>query len=300
MSETTPEIAPQPFALAVQRGDVRRKREDREDPPILAGRTWRLLQDNALGARALLALPDKSIDHFICDPPYSEHTHSKQRSGSTLPDTRASKGTRGGQYTGSACISRARELGFEHLSAATRNGMARQMARLVRRWCAIFTDEESAHLWRESLERAGLEYIRTARWIKLGSTPQFTGDRPATGDEAIVLAHPPGMKRWNGGGRNAIYTVPIVLNRSGDEPRLHTAQKPLALMEAILRDFTDPGDLVCDPFAGSATTLVAAVRSGRRALGFERDKAIHAVALARMGVIREQLSLLGSLEGATL
>jgi site-specific DNA-methyltransferase (adenine-specific) len=53
-------------------------------------------------------------------------------------------------------------------------------------------------------------------------------------------------------------------------------------MEALIRDFTDPGDLVCDPFAGSGTTGVAAIRLGRRFIGWERHPKFHADATARL------------------
>ena len=51
----------------------------------------------------------------------------------------------------------------------------------------------------------------------------------------------------------------------------HPTQKPLDLCEYLIRLFTDPSDLVLDPTMGSGTTVVAAVRTGRRAIGVERD-----------------------------
>jgi site-specific DNA-methyltransferase (adenine-specific) len=72
---------------------------------------------------------------------------------------------------------------------------------------------------------------------------------------------------------------------------VHTTQKPEALMEALIRDFTDPGDLILDPFAGSGTTGVAAIRLGRRFIGWEKDPKYHAIALKRLTAAREQLEL---------
>jgi DNA modification methylase len=51
-------------------------------------------------------------------------------------------------------------------------------------------------------------------------------------------------------------------------------QKPLPLMEQLIADFTNEGDLVLDPFAGSGTTLLAAERLGRNSIGWEK-KAEH-------------------------
>ncbi len=73
--------------------------------------------------------------------------------------------------------------------------------------------------------------------------------------------------------------------------RKHREEKPLALMEALVRDFTDPGELIADPFAGSGTTLVAAKRLGRRAMGWEIDPGYHAIAVKRIAAAREQYQL---------
>ncbi|MCB9933110.1 MAG: site-specific DNA-methyltransferase [Planctomycetes bacterium] len=58
----------------------------------------------------------------------------------------------------------------------------------------------------------------------------------------------------------------------------YPTQKPLALLSRLIECFTNPGDLVVDPCCGSGTTLVAAVRLGRRGLGF--DSSAEAVELA--------------------
>lgn len=51
----------------------------------------------------------------------------------------------------------------------------------------------------------------------------------------------------------------------------HPTQKPLVLLERIILASTKLGDTVLDPFAGSSTTGVAAVRKGRRFIGIETD-----------------------------
>jgi len=49
-----------------------------------------------------------------------------------------------------------------------------------------------------------------------------------------------------------------------------------------LGDFSNPGDLVCDPFAGSGTTAVACKERGRRFIGWEISDVYHALACARV------------------
>lgn len=221
----------------------------------------------------LPSLEDDSVAHVITDPPYSEHVHSKSRRGQELPDA--------GEYR--ACIARARELGFDSMTPDLMAFTAQEVARLARRWSLVFSDVELAGDWRQALTETGLDYVRTGAWVKEGATPQFTGDRPASGFEAVTIAHRKGRKRWNGGGKHAVWAVPIVLNRGGNEPRLHTTQKPEGLMNLLVSQFTDAGETVLDPFMGSGTTLLAAKHYGRRAIGIERQERYCEVAVKRLG-----------------
>lgn len=54
--------------------------------------------------------------------------------------------------------------------------------------------------------------------------------------------------------------------------KLHDTQKPIPLLERLIEIFTDPGDVVIDPCAGSGSTLRAAANLGRKAYGFEVNK----------------------------
>ena len=62
-------------------------------------------------------------------------------------------------------------------------------------------------------------------------------------------------------------------------------------MEQLVRDFTDPDDLICDPFMGSGTTGVACIRLGRRFIGWEKDPDYFDIAVKRIRGTKEQLGL---------
>jgi len=183
-------------------------------------------------------------------------------------------------------------LSFAPISADVRTRVAVELARVVRRWVIVFCQAEAVAAWRDAFTDAGLKYKRACVWIKPDGMPQLTGDRPGMGYESIVCAHPPGRSSWNGGGKHGVYTCPKNAGM-GSDPHEHPTQKPVPLMERLVEDFTDRGELILDPFAGSGTTLVAARRHGRRVIGWERDPAFHAVAMRRAGETREQLDLLG-------
>lgn len=243
-------------------------------------------------ADVLPTFADGAFDHAIQDPPYSPHVHAKSRGGAERTAAKRH------------CI-REHEFGFEPLDHATRRAVSIHLSRLVRRWSLTFTDLESVHLWRRGLEAVGLEPVRVALWIKEACTPQFTGDRPAVAAEGIVIAHRPGRKRWSGGGKRGLYSHAIVgrgahnSGPDGKNERVHTAQKPIALMEELVRDFTDPGETVLDPFAGSGTTGVACLRLGRRFIGIEKDPKYFELACERLRAEEQGSTLSAARAGQT-
>lgn len=222
-------------------------------------------------------LPDKSCDVVITDPPYSEHVHAKSRPAATLTDR--------AKYPSD--LIRNRDFGFAHITEAEINAAAEQFARLTKRWVLVFCNVELAHVWRAALVKHGLEYVRTGIWVKIAGPPQFSGDRPAPGYESIVIAHPPGKKRWNGGGKSAVWQHRIVVD-STKTPRLHKAQKPRALMGDLVTLFSDPGEIILDAFAGSGSTGEAAVTNERRSIMCERDPEVFGVMWKRCEAVKAQ------------
>ena len=67
--------------------------------------------------------------------------------------------------------------------------------------------------------------------------------------------------------------------RDNETIKIHPTQKPVGLLERLINIFTDPGDVVIDPVAGSGSTLLAAMNTGRRAFGFEIKKDFHRASL---------------------
>lgn len=209
------------------------------------------------------------FDHVLTDPPY---------------DRRTQDNTRRGRKTDTS-ISDAMPLGFDPMNAERRARWARWIATACRGWALVFSDHESSMLWAADLERAGMMYVRSAIWVRtyddeLGperpthsGAPQFRGDRPAVGHEVIVCCHARNrgartpLMQWNGGGKAAVYTAPVVRGSA----RVHTTQKPLRLIRDLVADFFRPGQIIADPFAGSGTTMVAAKLAGIGCAGIELD-----------------------------
>jgi site-specific DNA-methyltransferase (adenine-specific) len=60
--------------------------------------------------------------------------------------------------------------------------------------------------------------------------------------------------------------------RDNESEKIHPTQKPVDLLKTLIEIFTDEGDIVIDPVAGSGSTLVAALKTGRKSFGFEIKK----------------------------
>ena len=73
-------------------------------------------------------------------------------------------------------------------------------------------------------------------------------------------------------------------------PKVHPTQKPIPLLETLIRIFTDENDVVIDPCAGSGTTLRAAANLMRKAYGFEIKKDFCKVAREKI-LSRTELNL---------
>lgn len=197
-----------------------------------------------------------AFDSILTDPPYgATETHKKHLSTMTLRD-----GKPAGQV-----------LGFDGISRAELVRLSVDWCDIARRWVIFTCEWKDAH----ALEEAGT-LIRLGIWRKPDGAPQFTGDRPGMGWEAIAICHRKGRKRWNGGGRHGFWTVP---KGRGDG---HPTQKPIRLYAELLSDFTDAGSAILDPFMGSGTTGVACVNLGRKFTGIELDPEYFDIACRRI------------------
>src|SRR5213076_3011105 len=91
-----------------------------------------------------------------------------------------------------------------------------------------------------------------------GMTCRMRGDGPSSWAVYAMVGRPKTRAFASWGTLPGAYVGPRSTESKGGR------DKPPWLPEALVRDYTRPGDLVVDPFAGWATTLIAAVRSGRR------------------------------------
>lgn len=115
----------------------------------------------------------------------------------------------------------------------------------------------------------------SAKWLvwdkRAGMTPNNNSDCELAwvkeGGSARLITH-----LWNG----------MLKASERDELRTHPTQKPVAVMEWVIDQVCKPEDVVIDPYMGSGTTGIAAVRRGHPFIGVEMDETYFEVSLARI------------------
>lgn len=229
---------------------------------VLTGEAWWSVT-HAPWEEVLPALATQSVAHVISDAPYSAQTHDGAR---TLWRKGARWRTPGKQEAASKIA-----IDFDPLESAR---WFLEGLRIARRWVMSFCELEQLGEYRDV---AGNAWVRAQVWHRTDGTPQLSGDRPAQGAEGIATAHGPERIRWNCRGRRGVWVYGVER-----DDRRHPTQKPLDLMLDLIESFTDPDDVVVDPFMGSATTGAACYRLGRRFIGIERDAGHFATGRARM------------------
>jgi len=76
--------------------------------------------------------------------------------------------------------------------------------------------------------------------------------------------------------------------RDSKDKRYHPTQKPTELVQMLLEQFSEPGQVICDPFMGSGTTAVAAAKTGRHYIGWEIDPGYFDVCRERLDEIEKE------------
>ena len=267
-----------------------------DDLPGTAARGdgWALVKGDCLAA--LEQLPPHSVDVAFADPPYM-----------------LSNG-------GTTCQS-GRRVSVDKGAWDASRGLAEDHA-FQSRWLAAVRRvlKPSGTLWVSgtqhvifsigfAMQELGYHLLNTVTWYKPNASPNLACRFFTHSTELLLWASPSrgrplahrfnyrAMKAANGGkqmrdlweiceapapdGEQVVWSIPTPGPREKLHGR-HPTQKPVALLERVLAASAAPGDLVLDPFSGSGTTGVAALRSGCRFLGMERDPEHVALAARRL------------------
>lgn len=196
----------------------------------------------------LKALPDKSIDLILTDPPYGK---------------KADKGTNGfgaaknRRYTG----------GWDGMIPPPE--LFKEMFRVAKN-LIIFGGNYFGHLLPPS-----------NCWIFWDKKGDVAFQNPFADGELIYTTFKKPVKR-------IVFKQQGFITDSKDK-RYHPTQKPTELVQQLIEMFSEPGQLICDPFLGSGTTAVAAVKADRHYIGYEIDPGYFQICCDRLDEAEDAL-----------
>lgn len=213
----------------------------------------------------LLEVPSGSVDAIITDPPY---------------------GTNDGRGKRQVKLARGDNVPFEYewdrdlpLQWFTEGFRVLKPGGSL----MMFTDNLSVGTVWDALDAVGFRGRHLFFWYKPDAPPTPRQNFASAVESGVFAVKPDGPFTWNGGGWTHNHFVFKLAHKYIDGmTRFHPTQKPVPLMEALIALVTNPGDLVLDPFAGSASTGVAALQLDRRFLGFESDPDFAEIAARRL------------------
>src|SRR5205814_456734 len=128
----------------------------------------------------------------------------------------------------------------------------------------LFPGDRLLALWTLALGKAGFIFPRPSLlvWQKSNPPPSVRKRGWRSTLEPIIYALKPGPDTFNYLDDTQMMNGIVFPIPSGE--RLHPTEKPVGLLERLIRVSTTPGDEILDPFAGSGTTGEAAIRAGCR------------------------------------
>lgn len=212
---------------------------------------------------------DRFVDAIITDPPYcSGSVGEAQRTAAKGQGLRSENIRRLGWFVGdnmgtAGLIFLLRSMAFHGLEILNPEGSL-----------LVFCDWRMVPNLAPAIESAGLRYQNMVVWDK-GHMGMGQGFRA---QHEIILHYTAGSPKYHDLGTANVLKAGRV---SADE-REHQTQKPMDLMEKLMRVVCPVGGTVLDPFMGSGATGCAALKTGRKFIGVERDEDHFAVALRRI------------------
>lgn len=199
------------------------------------------------------------VDCICTDPPYDARTHAAAAA-AARPEF--------------ADNNRRQAISYDPWSESDAVDFVRSWSPRCRGWFVLITSHALAPVITSALEDAGRYVFAPLPFVATGSRVRLCGDGPSNWTCWVIVSRPrKGFPPWG--------TLPGSYVGKPEHMEI-VGGKPLWLMRSLIRDYTKPGDLVCDPCAGMATTLLAAAIEGRRAIGAEIDPTTFRKAKARL------------------
>jgi site-specific DNA-methyltransferase (adenine-specific) len=228
----------------------------------------------------LQRLPEESVDLIFADPPYF------LSNGGVTCQSGKMVSVHKGRWDASGGIEEDHRFNLSWLSACKR---------VLRPDGTIFVSGTRHVIFSVgfAMQQLGFKLLNDIVWYKVIPPPNLSCRYFTHSTELILWAAKDArsrhcfdygaMKAENGGKQMQNLWSLVPPKKAEKRFGKHPTQKPLALLDRIVRAASCPGALVLDPFAGSGTTGVASARTGRRFLGIDLETEYLELAVKRFG-----------------
>ena len=218
----------------------------------------------------LKQLPDKSVDLVCTDCPY----HIISGGCTNIPRKDEPSGIFNRRNAFTADTAKSGKL-FKHNDIKFEDWLP-EVYRVLKddTHCYIMINARNLSELQTKAESVGFEFQQLLVWDKGNATPNRYY---LNGCEFILMLRKGAARNINNMGYKNILSIP---NTIGD--KCHPTEKPVGLMEILIGNSTNEGDIVLEPFAGSGSTCIAAKNLGRNFIGIELDEEYCKVANDRL------------------
>ena len=230
--------------------------------------------ENGDSIEILKRIPDKSFDLVFADPPYNMQIGEKL----TRPDDSKVDGVndKWDQFSS-----------FEHYDKFSKSWL-KECKRILKDNGSMWVIGTYHNIFRLGYHIQNLNYwiLNDVIWRKNNPMPNFKGTRFTNAHETLIWASKNKKSRYTFNYQSlkclnddlqmrSDWILPICNGKERlkkDGKKIHSTQKPEALLHRIILATTNKGDSIFDPFLGTGTTAVVAKKLGRKYFGVEKDK----------------------------
>ncbi len=230
--------------------------------------------ENGDSIEILKRIPDKSFDLVFADPPYNMQIGEKL----TRPDDSKVDGVndKWDQFSS-----------FEHYDKFSKSWL-KECKRVLKDNGSMWVIGTYHNIFRLGYHIQNLNYwiLNDVIWRKNNPMPNFKGTRFTNAHETLIWASKNKKSRYTFNYQSlkclnddlqmrSDWILPICNGKERlkkDGKKIHSTQKPEALLHRIILATTNKGDSIFDPFLGTGTTAVVAKKLGRKYFGVEKDK----------------------------
>ena len=242
----------------------------------------RIVNGNSL--EILKKIPDKTFDLVFADPPYNMQIGEKLK----RPDNSKVNGVndKWDQF-----------LNFKHYDDFCKSWL-KECKRILKDNGTIWVIGTYHNIFRLGYHLQNLNYwiLNDVIWRKNNPMPNFKGTRFTNAHETLIWASKNKKSKYTFNYQSlkclnddlqmrSDWMLPICNGKERlkkDGKKVHSTQKPEALIHRIILATTNKGDLIFDPFLGTGTTAVVAKKLGRQYFGIEKDKKYFLAAYQRI------------------